>query len=80
MKNRKNDSSDASLHVDHLGVVHFVPGPPLREAILKKMYTYHLDRLSLSLEKTRSPFYTIIEKKDPLTTSECHQLLSNYQV
>ena len=25
MKNRKNDGSDTSLHVDHLGEVHFVP-------------------------------------------------------
>jgi hypothetical protein len=39
VKNRKNDRSDASLQVDHLGDVHgsrFGARPPIREAISKK--------------------------------------------
>ena len=41
MKNRKNDRSDASLQVDHLGDVHGSRSgarPPIREAITKNVY------------------------------------------
>ncbi len=41
MKNYKNDRSDASLQVDHLGDVHGSrPGarPPIRDAITKNVY------------------------------------------
>jgi len=41
MKNRKNDKSDSSLHVDHPGDVRgsrYRALPPVREAITKSVY------------------------------------------
>ncbi len=59
MKNCKNNKSDASLQVDHLGDVH---GPGLEpvlpsERLSQKMYRYHLDRAPWSLAKTHNPLY-----------------------
>jgi len=70
VKNRKNDRSDASLHVDHPGDVHFVPvwSPSSHQGGYHKKYTHNVDRALWSVTKTHNPLCIIIKKSSDAPT------------